>query len=952
MGAARAALDDANKKLAAFDKQLEGLASGSEAAKAITAEMAKLVGEINRLEQGTEGFAAQLDALKPGTVGALRAEVEELEAAFERTVIGTAEYDAALLKLGSRKGDLKSLEDSLDALAPKERAAAFVDMAAGLSGVVGVSLAAGEALGLSAQNAERYEQRMQTVLTVVSSFEAISRAVNSESRANIKNLLATAKAYLTGGEAATSSGKAARLAIAGTGIGLLIIALAYVVTNWEKLTKTVAGSEGKFAKFKAVIGGLFDGLITSAIVGAEAITKFVTGDFGGLAATMKGAGKRIGNAYNEGYQESLFEGYKKTIEQQVAFNEQVLKVQQAAGRDTYALQRRILQDKYVLLDKGAADFKKQQTELAGDLAALDRTEQVKQKTAALAAAQARLDGVAALTAAKGNESFRADLAAKKQQLAILTAAAQPDKAAITAKQFEIATLKANNEQQIADKQRAALLARQQAALALEEVQGRYTIELKVEQARELLALDTGTSQKAIEQKKADNAALRQLLAEQAQFEKDLAQKNFEDRQDEQGQVTETNNAIIAAGNEFGTALVAQKTDLQKRIESDLGKSILTTFFGVSPEKVEEVKAALTQAVSEVYGSLQGLASAYLDGALQEADRQVQAAQDRLTLLDQSLQQHEAAAESAQQQVAQSTGARRDYYLGQLAKERAEVQRVASAKAAAAKTEEAATKEKHRLEKIGQQLSAASALATNVAAAASAVYAGIKAVSAGSEIPFPGNVIAIAAGLAAVVAAVSSAKQLSNASKYADGTGALGSDGVLQGPSHGGGGIGLYSRNGHFYGEAEGGEAITPTDATRLNGPVLALLRTAGRTRTLGIADYEAAFARMPRLSASYHVVSPPAGYYPGHYANGTGSLGGGLASTGGASNLADRIGALEAQAARTNELLEQVVSHTGRTADSNQFIAEKPPIVPDHDTALRYQKLAQEVETFAAPVTL
>ncbi|SFP79228.1 hypothetical protein SAMN04515668_0359 [Hymenobacter arizonensis] len=942
MDDARNQLADATKKLKELDAQLEGLGQDSDAGKKIVAQMAAAAKQVQSLTAEIDGLSESLDDIKPGTVPALRAEVEALEKAFNLTVIGTKEYDAALLALGRRKGDLKSLEDSLDALAPKERAAAFVDMANGLAGVVGVSVAAGEALGLSANSAAEYEKKMQTVVAVTSAFEAISKAVNSESRANIKNLLATARAYLTGGEAATSSGKAARLAIAGTGIGLLIIALAFVVTNWEKLTKTVVGSEAGFARVKATASGLFDGLIASVKAGAEALTKFVTGDFSGAAATMRGAGKKIGDAYNAGFQESMFEGYKVQLALQVEHNARLIEIAKAKGKDTFAAEEKQLKDRYVLLDRNNKDELKQSEDVLKELVLLRVNHRKKLYDAEVAATQARLDGVAAIEAAKGEDAFRELLKAKKNQLKVLQAAAQPDQAAIIAKQDEISALTIQYEQQVAEKRRAALVLAQQEEVALLEKQGKDSLDLRLKFAEQLLAGDRDGTEKQRAQREADYQALLLLQIEYNNREQAIRDANRAQQQGLDEADADIKNRFMAAAGEKAIDLYTEGLGKGAKKGADLGRSILIGLFGVKPEDVEAVKASLNAAFADIAQSVSGAVSAMLTEGLNAADAKIQEAQTRLGELDSQLSAVTSKRQADEQALAESSGAKRDFLLGKLEKERAEEQRLTSEKAKAAKQEQAAAKEKARLQKEQNQLSAAST-------AVEALLLGIKAAQTLVDIASKGKfgidnialAVAAAATLGTGIFAMKSA-----AATFQDGTGALGSNGVLRGPSHQGGGIALFSRYGHFYGEAEGGEAITPTDATLRNAGALELIRTAGRTRTLTPNDFAASFQNLP-----YHVIPPPAGYYPGHYASG-GTLPsvGGLASGGGASAVS--VDALRADVQQTNALLQQMLRHTASTADSNKAIAEKPPIVPDHETALRYRYLASEVDDAQAMAEL
>ncbi|MGI4867471.1 MAG: hypothetical protein ACRYFZ_26365 [Janthinobacterium lividum] len=201
-------LADALQKLQALDKQLAGLDRDSEAGKKLVAEMAATAKTVQSLTAEVENLGDELDSLKPGSPAALRKQVEELERAFNRTTAGTKEFDEALLALANAQGELAGLQTKIDALDPEKRAAAIVDFTNGIVGGFALaSTAAQQWGGLSAESAQQVEQRLQSLLVVMSSFEAISKAVSGETLTNVKNMYALAKGFLFGAESASVSSK-------------------------------------------------------------------------------------------------------------------------------------------------------------------------------------------------------------------------------------------------------------------------------------------------------------------------------------------------------------------------------------------------------------------------------------------------------------------------------------------------------------------------------------------------------------------------------------------------------------------------------------------------------------------------------------------------------------------------------------------------------------------------
>ena len=767
MSAAQQALADTIKKAESLDQQLEGLDSGSDAAKKITAEMAKLVGEIGRLEAQTEGFATQLDNLKPGTIPALEAEIEELEAVLRRATIGTAEFDEALLNLGNARGELKRLEDGLDAIADtKQHAGAFLDFANGVVGGFAVMTTAAQTWGLSQEQADAYAQKLLGLISVMEGVEQISKALNSETLSVVKSTLASGRAWLTASESASTGAKVTRAALISTGVGALVVLIGVLVANWDRLTASVKGSETFFTKVRAITSGLFDSAIASVKVFASLAADLFTGNIPALITDAKGAGKKIGDAYAQGYAESVRESNRKTLEGQIAAQDRLIEVLKARGVQTYVLEEANLKAKLALQKQGNEEEKKQYLDLQKDLDVLRATHAQKERADTLALTQARLSGVLALEQAAGRESFAAQLALEKQKLEALKAAADPQLAAIEAQQNAITALIVAKGREREEKRRALADAELQAQLIERRAQGgdEYQLTLDLNELQEQAAAKHLKDLRTAAQ--VDAAAVRLARAElfRIQLERADIFHAEELRQEEAHQQSLANErdgyqlrALIADKKHQADLLLAQKAaqDIAVQVAErariaatpplSLEDNFLIRVFGLHPLQLDKVKQAFASAVQNVGG----LVSTLLAEGLANADVALQDAQARLSTLDQQLSERRSAAQETESQLADSVGAKRDYLLQKLAKERGEVERLASAKKKAADEEKRAAAEKEKIEKRQQALIAATTLATNVGTAAEAVAAGVKAVSAGSALPFPGNVFAIAAALAAV-----------------------------------------------------------------------------------------------------------------------------------------------------------------------------------------------------------
>lgn len=930
LDAARLALDEAIARLSKLDAQLEGLDKDSAAAKAIISEMGKAAKAVEQLSGQVGSLETKLDNLKPGTIGALRQEFAELKKALDKTAEGSQEAERLLVRMGEVKGSIRGLKDETNALDPEKRINGFNNFASGVVGAYGICVSAAQTFGLESSVADEFVKKTQGVITILQSLEAIRAATDGETLKSIRSTLALGKAYVTAGEGASTGSKVTRAALISTGIGAIIVLVGILVANWDRLTASVKGSEAFFTKVKAITNGLFDSAIASVKNIAGVIGKLFDGDFSGAAAKAKNIGKELGAAYAKGYEESIFESNRKVFEAQtdaLARQSEVLKSQ---GRNTFKEEEEILKRRLTAQKQGTEDEKKQYLDLQKDLSVLRAANAKKEKEDAQAATLARLDGQIALEEAKGQEAFNKQLAREKQQLANLKGAADPNDSAIVAQQDKIALIIAQHKAQQDEKKRIALVQAQQDELALLDKQGKDTLSLRIAFAEELLALDHDTTEKQKIQRDADFQSLLLLQIEQNNREKEIIKANREQQQQyEENDADVKIRFMTAAGEAATTAYVdgitKAATEAQAR-KTDIGRRILEDFFGVKPENVDKIKKDIADAYAAVSQVAQQVSDAIFSSQISAADAQIAATQSKLQLIDQQLQASQGAAEKAEAEAGKSSGARRDYYIQQATKQRAETERLASAKHKAAEEEKQQLKDRAQLEKESQRVSLS-------LTAAKAVEAAVSAIASAAEVPFPANIPAILIAGATVASAVVAGKALGNT--FADGTGALGEDGVLRGPSHAAGGVALFSRSGHYYGEAEGGEAISPVSSSRNNAAALELIRTAGRTRVLTPAD----FAQIGNV----RVLGPPATTF----ANGTAALGSSLQAAG-------MVAVSSADLSALLDTNKQMLAHLSAVAEHTKDVRDfGPPItVYGPEESIKRREVDKRTDETVAAVRL
>ena len=238
----------------------------------------------------------------------LRNELKELRTTLLNTEEGTEEYNQALLKSANIQHTLQEQMEEINASAMD-----FGQIAGNATKVVGGMVAGFQAaqatmnlFGVENEEITKSLQKMQNLMSLTQAIPAIEEGGKAFGR--LKNSIATA----TG--ATSKFGKA----LISTGLGALVVALGYVVTHFEEISKWLDELTGQTdflgTVADAVIGGLnaaWAGLVQTLKALGSAIVTYVTAPFksvwaaiqaytstnGGFADKLKAAGKAMKNGF-------------------------------------------------------------------------------------------------------------------------------------------------------------------------------------------------------------------------------------------------------------------------------------------------------------------------------------------------------------------------------------------------------------------------------------------------------------------------------------------------------------------------------------------------------------------------------------------------------------------------------------------------------------------------------
>jgi hypothetical protein len=339
---------DPSNKLRAVSNIAKGAAVGLEAAAGfmglfgVKAEKAEQV--LLRL-QGIMALSHALESIKQVTEG-YKSFANVVRAAFTPT----AKVNNVVSSAPGVSNATSTVENTADA---ESQTAVNAATAEGTSAQEAYNKAKAEGLGLSTATAEANEAQA-----------------------------ATQEAVTVAEEGTTGASIGLKVALSAIGIGLIITAIAFLISNWKEVKKAIVdlfpalGQAGdSFKTIKNVLLGVGDAFIhylkvpiDYAIYGFKALVDIVKGDFKGAMQDAKDGLKAIADDLNIqknfkdgialGEAKDAKEANDKRVQLEIDANERIIKERQALGKTTTALEVKNQQLKNSLLDEEDDDYKK------------------------------------------------------------------------------------------------------------------------------------------------------------------------------------------------------------------------------------------------------------------------------------------------------------------------------------------------------------------------------------------------------------------------------------------------------------------------------------------------------------------------------------------------------------------------------------------------------------------
>lgn len=365
-------LKNVNDELKGIDKELDNVGKGK--------DIPKLANDVEKTTKQFTSLKAELRFLKQQiTSGELQG--KDLQIATQRAAHLTDEIGDLSTKLRTLGSDTRVFDTMVEGARLATGAFSVAQGAVALFGNENEDLQKA-LIKLNAVMA--ISQGLQEIYTLKQKETAIGRVFDTAATW-AQTAAQTAYTFVVG----TSTGalKLFRIALASTGIGLLVLAIGLLIANFDKIKKAITENSEGFQNFKKILLFIspplfliieaiqflqrnldkikasitgFGFAIKSAFDGiGNLLGNLLSGNFKGVAEAWNKLGTDAGNAYIEGTQKAIKEKqaalYNDLINATIDFNDRRIKLLEAQGKDTTKITDENLRNRINALSKSLTD---------------------------------------------------------------------------------------------------------------------------------------------------------------------------------------------------------------------------------------------------------------------------------------------------------------------------------------------------------------------------------------------------------------------------------------------------------------------------------------------------------------------------------------------------------------------------------------------------------------------
>lgn len=322
-------------------EQKKMLDAYAEKAKLGKASVDKLMDGYKQLGKAATGAFGN-EAIKGATKAAesfrtqLKNSREEVIKLFVEGKATTAEIYNAARAGGALKDSIGDAQQAISVLASDtfKFDAALQGVQLGAAGFQ--ALQAGAALfGEESEDLQKTLVKLNAIMALTQSIQQIVNLTQKQSALSLgDNILAQRTYTLVVGQS-TGAMKVFKIALASTGIGLLVIALGTLIANWKEVSSWIGITGEKLDKIKDTFSGVAAGIKAFFESTGKVLKDVFKGDFSEAYNDAKLIGKNVGEAFNKGVKEAKLERALTDYADGLDF---FVRVASATGQELQALQ--------------------------------------------------------------------------------------------------------------------------------------------------------------------------------------------------------------------------------------------------------------------------------------------------------------------------------------------------------------------------------------------------------------------------------------------------------------------------------------------------------------------------------------------------------------------------------------------------------------------------------------
>jgi hypothetical protein len=318
----------------------------------------------------------------PETIGNLRQEFTKAKQEIYETTKGTEEYFQALKRAAAVKAEMTELNRVIKLLNPEEKIKAIQGLAEGAVGAFAAVRGASALFGSKNEEVLKTLEKLEGAMALLRGLKAFNEGIrDAKALAGVLGLASKAakvhaaatkeigvaqEGAAEGTKVATTATKGFGVALKGIGIGLIVSALAYLITNFDDIKKTVLelfpglGKLGEvFDKVKAIVFGVGGAIIKAIITPFKVVMKLIHGDFSGALDELKDGLNVVKNFSEAQANEAakIAEQHRKDeLQKEVEHTDKLIEIMDARGQDTYKIEAQNWKDKISLAEKGTKEY--------------------------------------------------------------------------------------------------------------------------------------------------------------------------------------------------------------------------------------------------------------------------------------------------------------------------------------------------------------------------------------------------------------------------------------------------------------------------------------------------------------------------------------------------------------------------------------------------------------------